>query len=136
MTTLSAWRIAEAHFHNMMKRDEFTVTEQHLKLLSYAYVDWNDLEFGAPSIDCKRPYGNSDVLRDIAERLDEGPVLGPHTDEHEAWEAWLEEHAERLAKTHAEAGVALQIALATQCFEPGDYVKGFRYDGTSWRRAS
>ena len=49
---------------------EFTVTDEHLKLLRGAYVGWDDCEFGAPAIDCKRPYGNSDVIADIAEILE------------------------------------------------------------------
>jgi hypothetical protein len=50
---------------------EFTVTEDHLKLLRRAYIGWDDCEFGAPGIDPKRPYGNSDVIGDIAEILGE-----------------------------------------------------------------
>lgn len=48
---------------------EFTVTENHIKLLRKAYVGWEDCEYGAPSIDCKRPYGNSDVPDDIRDIL-------------------------------------------------------------------
>lgn len=33
----------------------FVVTEDHLKLLAQMYVRWEDCEFGAPAIDCKRP---------------------------------------------------------------------------------
>src|SRR6266568_5645220 len=41
---------------------EFTVTEDHLKLLRHAYLYWEYGEgYGAPAIDPKRPYGNSDV---------------------------------------------------------------------------
>ena len=29
------------------------------------FVDWNDCEYGAPTIDPKRPYGNSDVEHEI-----------------------------------------------------------------------
>lgn len=47
----------------------FTVTDDHLKLLRRASVGWSDCEFGAPEIDPKRPYGNSNVLGDIAEIL-------------------------------------------------------------------
>jgi hypothetical protein len=51
----------------------FTVTDEHLKLLRRTNVGWEDGEFGAPSIDCKRPYGNSSVYNDIAEILDIKP---------------------------------------------------------------
>ena len=58
---------AETYYRRMRNVTEFTVTEEHLKLLRRAYVDWEDCEFGAPAIDCKRPYGNSDVIADIGE---------------------------------------------------------------------
>jgi hypothetical protein len=48
---------------------EFTVTDEHLRLLHRAHVFWDEAEFGAPSIDPKRPYGNSNVYGDIAEIL-------------------------------------------------------------------
>lgn len=44
----------------------FALTDQHLTLLRSAYVRWEDCEFGAPAIDYKRPYGNSDVVGDMA----------------------------------------------------------------------
>jgi len=45
------------------------ITNDHLKLLEKAYWKYEDCEYGAPAIDCKRPYGNSDVEEDIAEIL-------------------------------------------------------------------
>jgi len=39
----------------------FVLTENHIKLLRKAYVTWEDGDFGAPSIDTRRPYGNSSV---------------------------------------------------------------------------
>ena len=47
----------------------FELTEEHIKLLRQMCVSWDDCEFGAPAIDCKRPYGNSDVYSDIAKIL-------------------------------------------------------------------
>jgi len=49
---------------------QFTVTDEHLRLLRRACVWWDELEFGAPGIDPKRPYGNSNVFADIAEILE------------------------------------------------------------------
>lgn len=40
------------------------------KLLKRAYVGWEDSETGAPCINPKRPYGNSDVAEDVREILD------------------------------------------------------------------
>jgi hypothetical protein len=44
-------------------------TVDHLTLLSQSCWDWNDCEFGAASMNPKRPYGNSDVEDDLAEHL-------------------------------------------------------------------
>ena len=44
----------------------FDVHEDHKKLLMRSYWDWDDCEYGAPCMDPKRPYGNSDVGGDIA----------------------------------------------------------------------
>jgi hypothetical protein len=106
----------------------FTVTDEHLRLLRRAYVTWDDTEFGAPEIDCKRPYGNSDVYSDIAE------ILGIPAAE------WFEEDIEpfpeaewRFLRLHVETAVVLQIALATGEFRPGRYVReGSWHNG--WRR--
>jgi hypothetical protein len=48
--------------------------EDHWTLLGRAFWDWDDCEFGAPSIHPKRPYGNRDVEGDLAELL---PHLSP-----------------------------------------------------------
>jgi hypothetical protein len=52
-----------------MSKNHLEVKEEHLKLLSRMYVDWQNCEFGAPAIDCKRPYGNSSVIQDMREIL-------------------------------------------------------------------
>lgn len=51
-------------------------TADHMTLLRATYWNWNDCEFGAASMDPKRPYGNSDVDGDLAELL-------PHLQEEE-----------------------------------------------------
>lgn len=45
------------------------ITSEHLKLAIELEWRWEDCEYGAPAVDCKRPYGNRDVERDIADRL-------------------------------------------------------------------
>lgn len=45
-------------------KDEFLVTYDHIQLLLNSYVYWDDCEFGAPGIDPKKPFGNSDVEKD------------------------------------------------------------------------
>lgn len=85
-----------------MKR--FTVTEDHIKLLRQAYVGWDECEYGAPAIDCKRPYGNSDVPDDIRKILS-NPSLT----------------YEECRTLHEETKAALQIILATGGFECGEF---------------
>lgn len=118
---------------------EFTVTDQHLALLRVAYVSWDDCEFGAPAIDCKRPYGNSLVERDIATILNEPEwqTVLAEDDRHEdeaGQEFYLSRNRDRLVRLHAETGVALQIALATGRFAAGQYRLKSNYDDTSWER--
>jgi len=98
----------------MMKRyTEFVLTENHLKLISKFYVDWDDGGYdGAPTINEKRPYGNSDVVTDIAE------ILGVQIDESD--ESY-DEHSASLLKLHRETATALQICLWTRSFVPGTY---------------
>lgn len=92
----------------------FILTEEHLKLLRAANVGWCCDEFGAPCIDPKRPYGNSDVIGDIAKILDEPDTC----DEIGQWSRAVEN---RLYNIHRETETALQIGLATGSFEPGTY---------------
>lgn len=111
---------------------EFTVTGTHLELLRNTCVWWNHAEFGAPGIDPKKPYGNGDVLRDIARILgvpDSEWLIDPG-DDYEGPEPDAEAGFLRL---HAETGIVLQIVLAAGQFQPGRYVRDpYR---TNWRPA-
>ena len=63
------WRYVEAV--SWAALTEFTVTEDHLKLLRHIHLYWDYGEgYGAPAINPKRPYGDSYVERSIAEILD------------------------------------------------------------------
>jgi len=122
-------RNTRALFDVIRQVREFTVTDEHLRLLGHAHVFWDEAEFGAPSIDPKRPYGNSDVYGDIAEILD---VPGSE---------WADEHfnpsadAEwRFLRRHVETAIALQIALATGEFRAGRYVLEDGWDIRRWTR--
>lgn len=89
----------------------FKVTEAHLKLLKNAYISWQNCEFGAPEINPKRPYGNSDVVGDILE------IIGiPNDEDNEA----LTDFA---IKLHKDTETVLQICLDTQQFKVGNYIK-------------
>jgi len=112
----------------MVKR--FVVKEEHLKLLREAFVRWEDCEFGAPAIDCKRPYGNSCVHCDIAEILGMEPAKVNPFDKGEF--EFSEEQEEYMDKLHGETETVLQIALATGKFEVGEYeADDYR---RNWRR--
>ena len=98
-----------------MNREYFTVTKDHLKLLRKAYVSWDSCEFGAPAIDCKRPYGNSDVFQDIAKILGINPI--EDIDE----ELYTNTQEDYMRRIHKETETVLQIILRTGLFEAGVY---------------
>ena len=105
---------------------EFTLKAEHVKLLSKACVGWQDCETGAPTIDPKRPYGNSDVASDVAEILGLEAKRCPHCGEE------LEEtDKDMLMEWHKETETALQVILSAQSFEPGTYVE-IKYQ--TWKR--
>lgn len=88
---------------------EFEVKPEHLLLLGNMYVSWNDVEFGAPEISPKRPYGNSDVIGDMMEIFDIDP-------------ARRDEVYQELFELHQETWTALQILLRCGTLELGTYV--------------
>lgn len=106
----------QAEIFDNLKGEIFEVTEDHLKLLKHSHVMWRDMEYGAPMIDPKRPYGNSSVESDITE------ILG-----------WDEEDSQRAEKIHRELEKVLQIVLVTQKFEPGLYNLENPYT-TDWKK--
>jgi hypothetical protein len=118
-------------FESVRELKQFTVTDNHLKLLRRAYVNWDYGEnYGAPEIDCKRPYGNSSIELDIAEILE-----APDSD----WE-WgggervlRPEAQDRYTRLHVETAIALQIALATGEFRPGRYARTKTWS-IDWKR--
>lgn len=107
----------------MTRGKTFQVRAEHLELLRAAYVGWDDCEFGAPAIDPKCPYGDSDVERSIAK------VLGMDTSEEV-----VEAKAADLRRLHGETKTALQVVLCTGKFEPGLYQQARAYCDLSWER--
>lgn len=109
-----------------MSRDlsTFELTEDHLTLLRAAYTSWDDCEYGAPSIDPKRPYGNSDVAQDIAVKLGWVEDYNAWCDLEELDDGYaaMEALEERAAAIHEELQTALQIVLYTGEFKVGKYV--------------
>src|SRR5258708_12078159 len=61
----------ERLFDSLNRAREFTVTEDHLKLLRHLCdggLYWDPGEgYGAPFLNPKQPYGNSDVPTDVAQ---------------------------------------------------------------------
>jgi hypothetical protein len=106
---------------------EFHLTEDHIKLLRSMYVD--DYVDVAPVVGQKRPYGNSDVLSDLAN------ILMPNTDKCDNCGTLSSDDDEAyLMKIHKETGTALQIVLVTGKFEKGKYKKSCQYDARSWEK--
>jgi len=109
-------------------RELFELKEEHIKLLRNACVRWDDCEFGAPAIDCKRPYGNTAVYEDIAEILDIKPVTIDC-----GFKIFSEDQKEWMRKIHHETKTALQIVLSTGKFESGLY-ECPKYFTRCWRK--
>ena len=84
------------------KEKEFIIKPEHIKLAKRMNVGWDDAEYGAPEIDPKRPYGNSDVEHDIAEIL---------WDIKDCNEELTDEMKTNAATIHKEMEDALQILL-------------------------
>lgn len=112
----------------MADLEHFTVLRDHLRLIRKMYLDWEDCDFGAPAVDCKRPYGNSSVYSDIAEILDIKPEDG------EGDEAdFSDRQREEMGGLHHGTLNALQIAIHTGQFREGTYERE-RYG--EWRRSN
>lgn len=110
-----------------MSTETFVITRDHLRLVRKMYLDWEDCEFGAPAVDCKRPYGNSSVYYDIAEILDIKPEDGEGDEA-----AFSERQKAEMSELHHGTLNTLQIAIQTGEFREGTYVRE-RYG--EWRRA-
>ena len=111
----------------MSEPKEFLLTEQHIALLRAANISWYEIEWGAPAVDGKRPYGNSDLHGDLARLLKvEGFV------DHEGKEHWSAEQFEDMKRLHTETETALQVVLASGQFTPGRYVTTDAYS-RDWR---
>ncbi len=85
---------------------ELTITEDHMKLLNRMYVGWEEGEFGAPAVDCKRPYGNSYVYGDIAEILGIEPEVRDFSEKD-----FSEETLDKMYKLHKETQDVIQILV-------------------------
>jgi hypothetical protein len=108
----------------MIMKQKFTVTNNHLRLLRNMNVSWNGYEFGAPSIDPKRPYGNGDVYTDIAELI--GATIDRETED------FTDIQRACMKALHKQTETVLQIVLATGRFLAGEY-QADKYD-RNWEK--
>lgn len=109
----------------------FTVTEDHLKLLKRLCFRYDDyVEFGAPAVDPKRPYGNSSVYEDLGEILDWEPA----DEDRWGYKSYSDIQRERLLKLHKSMVTVLEILVTNNGVEVGEYETS-RY-GSVWRRVS
>lgn len=95
----------------------FELKQIHLDLLKETSIDWDSCEFGAPCINCKRPYGDSDCENNIAEIIKLKKT--GNWDKNE--EMWNEKATDQIKDIHKETQIALQIVLHCQTFELGKY---------------
>lgn len=134
--------------HKLKKQREdltqFEIREEHLKLLKEMEVGWNDCEFGAPEIDPKRPYGNSDGVDDVARLI--GYKKNKNNVEFDKEEAreydeieeylneceWTEKAHDYLYNLHKEMETVLQIVLSTLSFKKGKYKREDKYT-SQWK---
>jgi len=113
----------------MSRENTFTITANHLKLLHQFNIHWEDCEYGAPSVDCKRPYGNSSVEEDIAE------IIGLEMLEDDDGEKHFPKGGRDVCrKLHKEMQTVLQIICATMQISEGNYIQEESYDYQSWRK--
>jgi hypothetical protein len=112
--------------------EKFILTENHLKLAKRMYVGWFKCHWGAPTIDPVRPYGNSDVDRDVLKIIGEEPTEIDEDDEL----AYSEKQRNFAIRLHDEMKIALQIILLNVGKEniTGKYEKIIDFDVTSWRK--
>lgn len=103
----------------------FEIKKEHMMLLKNMYVEWDSCEFGAPAVDPKRPYGNSNVYGDI------GEILGIEPDENGEF---TDEQYDYMLKLHKELETVLQIIVVN--LHESDYTGFWECDDYSinWHR--
>ncbi len=103
---------------------KFTITEQHLKLIKEMWL--NKTSLNTPQVDLLRPYGNSDVLGDVAH------ILGVKSDRPDG--GFYLQQVEQLETLHSECTTALQICMGLLKFEIGTYQQMEQCDSRGWEK--
>ena len=96
----------------------FTLTPEHVQLLRRSNVNYSGHgEWGYVGLDCKRPFGNGDLVGDMATILGVDPVAPDDEEEH-----WPPGTSDKMVKMFKEElPIALSVVLAAGTFEPGEY---------------
>lgn len=76
-------------------------------------ASWEDGEFGAASVNTKRPYGSSDVYDDIAEIIGIEKIGDEYSDD----------EYDRMSQLHSEMETILQIVIDNLHIREGLYTK-------------
>lgn len=128
-----------------MDKQRLEVKPEHLRLIQ------RFCEFGAPEIDPKRPYGNSDVYQDMIEILGLRELKEGIYEFELFGEKWLLKGEDKynlylegadegnllklLRKLHEETEQVLQICFTTQTFKVGIYETSSEYSD-DWKRVN
>lgn len=111
-----------------MRRTRFTVTKDHIKLARNIVFDWNDgeeLPLGRLMMDRRRPYGDSDIPRSVAD------AIGLKGVEVSSGEIFLTlEQEDYCIKLHNEMLTVMQIVVSTGKFKTGTYESDY---GLEWK---
>jgi hypothetical protein len=108
-------------------KEQFRVLPEHVTLLSNARVSWDSGEFGAPAVDCKRPYGNSYVEGDLMALLNVAPdhpnrPAGDYDpNDCDVYAMYTDQTIDRVIDLHKQTETVLQIFLNTGAMLPGLY---------------
>jgi hypothetical protein len=108
---------------------KFVVNETHLKLvrrLNFGNSRGNG-ECGAPEIDTKRPYGNSDIYRDMAD------IVGIPQPDRERDEEFTLGQFKVMDRLNYELPTVLEIGVITGAFVTGEYVASGEF-ARDWKR--
>lgn len=118
-----------------MRYRTFELREEHLRLLAESWweVDYDGPYWRTTGQDPKRPYGNSDVLGDVAEVV-YGKDWRGDDDESYAEEILGETRTEWLVQLCDELPDALGVVTQCRTFEPGLYRRE-EYSSRPWEPA-
>lgn len=115
-----------------MSKQSFRLKLEHIKLLQNSYIDWRPAEAGSAVIDSKRPYGNSDHLKDMCEILGTKRKLDIKQTESSGDVCYDEKQDEELLSLHRQTESALKVILKSKSFKPGLYEADRDEDNWKW----